>query len=333
LEGKGRVVFRRRKQAAEDSIPIFFCTDIHGSNVCFKKFVNAAKFYGTRILILGGDVTGKMVVPIAKQDAGHYLTSFAGQDMRFSTQEELNGFVTRTSNMGFYPKVMSEGDFQDIKSEPEAQENLFRELIKERLYEWLEYADDKLGGSGVELFAAPGNDDFFEVDDILASSSLITLLEMQVHQLTEHHEILTTGWTNRTPWNTERECSEEELEERLRTMVDKVSDVRRCIFNIHCPPYNSKIDVCPKLDDDLRVVYEMGNPVLAPAGSTAVRKVIEETAPMLGLHGHIHEGRGESRVGQTLCLNPGSVYSEGVLNGVIVTLRRDAVADYQFTQG
>jgi Icc-related predicted phosphoesterase len=109
--------------------------------------------------------------------------------------------------------------------------------------------------------------------------------------------------------------------------------MERCIFNIHCPPYNSKIDVCPKLDDDLRVVYEMGNPVTAPVGSTAVRKIIEEARPMLGLHGHIHEGRGEAQVGTTLCLNPGSVYSEGVLNGALVTLSKDRIVDYQFTQG
>jgi Icc-related predicted phosphoesterase len=326
-------MFRRRKKSAGDSWLIYFCTDIHGSNVCFKKFISAASFYGSQILILGGDVTGKMVVPIAKQDAGTYLTSFAGQAMSFATNEELESFVKRTSDMGFYPKVMSEGDFRDIKRSPEAQEELFKALIRQRLGEWLDYAGEKLSGRSVEVFAAPGNDDFFEVDEILASSGVIKLLEMQVHRLTEHHEVLTTGWTNPTPWNTERECSEDELEDRLRTMVDKVDDLERCIFNVHCPPYNSKIDVCPKVDEELRVVYEMGNPVSVPVGSTAVRKVIEEARPLIGLHGHVHEGRGEARIGRTLCLNPGSVYSEGVLNGVLVTLERDRVADYQFTQG
>jgi Icc-related predicted phosphoesterase len=326
-------MFRRKKRSTGNSTLIFFCTDIHGSNVCFKKFISAAGFYGSRVLILGGDVTGKMVVPIAKQDSGSYLTSFAGEAMSFETQEELDGFVKRTSDMGFYPEVMSEADFRDLKALPDAQEELFKKLIRKRLEEWLDYADDKLSGTDVRVFAAPGNDDFFEVDEILSSSRVITLLEMQVHQLTEHHEVLTTGWTNPTPWKTERECSEDELEDRLRTMVDKVHDIERCIFNVHCPPYNSKIDACPKVDDELRVVYEMGNPVMTSAGSTAVRRIIEEAQPMAGLHGHIHEGRGEARLGLTLCLNPGSVYSEGVLNGVLVTLEKDGVADYQFTQG
>jgi Icc-related predicted phosphoesterase len=72
---------------------------------------------------------------------------------------------------------------------------------------------------------------------------------------------------------------------------------------------------------------------MAPAGSTAVREAIEELQPLVGLHGHIHEGRGETKIGRTLCLNPGSVYSEGVLNGVLLTLADGQVRDYQFTQG
>ena len=120
---------------------------------------------------------------------------------------------------------------------------------------------------------------------------------------------------------------------RLSSMLDQVQDMERCIFNIHVPPNNSKIDICPKLDENMKVVYDMGNPVMAPAGSTAVREAIERHQPLMGLHGHIHEGRGETKIGRTLCLNPGSVYSEGVLNGLLVTLADGRVKDYQFTQG
>ena len=70
---------------------MFFCTDLHGSDVCFKKFVNAADFYGTQILIMGGDVTGKMVVPIARQPSGVYLTSFAGEDLEFTSDDGGGG--------------------------------------------------------------------------------------------------------------------------------------------------------------------------------------------------------------------------------------------------
>jgi Icc-related predicted phosphoesterase len=324
---------RKKQQSATQGTRVFFCTDLHGSDVCFKKFINAADFYGTQILIMGGDVTGKMVVPIAEQSSGSYLTSFAGDSLEFSSEEDVTGFKKQLRNMGFYPALMSEDEFREIKASQDEQDRLFKELIRERLEQWVTYADEKLRGSGVQVFAAPGNDDFFEVDDLLDASDSIELLEMKVHHLTDDHEIVTSGWTNPTPWNTERECSEEELATRLKSMFDQVQDMERCIFNIHVPPNNSKIDICPKLDENMKVVYDMGNPVMAPAGSTAVRNAIEQLQPLMGLHGHIHEGRGETKIGRTLCLNPGSVYSEGVLNGVLVTLADGQVRDYQFTQG
>jgi Icc-related predicted phosphoesterase len=327
------MAFGRKKRSSTAGTRVFFCTDLHGSDVCFKKFVNAADFYGTQILIMGGDVTGKMVVPIAKQPSGVYLTTFAGDDLEFTSDDEVASFRKQLANMGFYPADMDEEEFREIKSSQEEQDRLFRELIRARLEQWLDYADNKLNGSGVQVFAAPGNDDFFEVDDLLSASGTIELLEMKVHHLTDEHEIITSGWTNPTPWNTERECSEEELATRLQSMLDQVQDMERCIFNIHVPPNNSKIDICPKLDENMKVVYDMGNPVMAPAGSTAVRDAIEHHQPLMGLHGHIHEGRGETKIGRTLCLNPGSVYSEGVLNGLLVTLADGQVKDYQFTQG
>jgi uncharacterized protein len=327
------VAFGRKKRSTTPGTRIFFCTDLHGSDVCFKKFVNAADFYGTEILIMGGDVTGKMVVPIAQQPSGAYLTSFAGEDLEFTSEDEVASFTKQLADMGFYPAPMDEEQFRSIKASQDEQDRLFKELIRKRLEQWIEYVEGKLRGTGVRVFAAPGNDDFFEVDELLASSNTIELLEMKVHRLTDEHEILTSGWTNPTPWNTERECSEDELAKRLESMFAEVTDMERCIFNLHVPPSNSKIDICPKLDENMKVVYDMGNPVMAPAGSVAVREAIERLQPLVGLHGHIHEGRGETKIGRTLCLNPGSVYSEGVLNGLLLTLAEGQVRDYQFTQG
>ncbi len=327
------MAFGRKKRPTTPGTRIFFCTDLHGSDVCFKKFVNAADFYGTEILIMGGDVTGKMVVPIAKQPSGAYLTSFAGDDLEFTSEDEVATFKKQLANMGFYPAAMDEEEFRVIKASQDEQDRLFRDLIRRRLEQWMEYVEDKLNGTGVQVFAAPGNDDFFEVDELLAASNTIELLEMKVHRLTDDHEIITSGWTNPTPWNTERECTEDDLAKRLDSMFAEVQDMERCIFNLHVPPNNSKIDICPKLDENMKVVYDMGNPVMAPAGSVAVREAIERLQPLVGLHGHIHEGRGETRIGRTLCLNPGSVYSEGVLNGLLLTLAEGQVRDYQFTQG
>jgi uncharacterized protein len=321
-----------RKRDSSDELTIFFATDLHGSNVCFKKFVNAGKFYGASVLILGGDVTGKMMVPIAEQEDGAYLTSFAGKGVRLQTEDEVASFESQVSDMGFYPKVMSEERFQELHGDADAQEEVFHELIRKRLEEWIDYARPRLAEQGVKCFAAPGNDDAFFVDEILAESEAIELLEGRVIEL-DGMEMLTTGWSNETPWNTERETTEDELRSMIMSMIDRLSHPENAIFNIHVPPHATALDQCPKLDENLRPVSSGGNPVMISAGSTAVRELIEAHQPLLGLHGHIHEGRGIARIERTYCVNPGSTYSEGVLNGSLIRLRQGEVRDVHLTQG
>ena len=321
-----------RKRASADELKIFFATDLHGSNVCFKKFVNAGKFYGASVLILGGDVTGKMVVPIARQQDGSFITSFAGKEMRLGNEEEVAAFEQRIADMGFYPAVMSEEEFQDVRASEDGQDRLFRALTERRLEEWMEYARDRLAGQEIKCFAAPGNDDGFFVDDILAASGVIELLEGRVVEL-DGLEVLTTGWSNETPWKTERECTESQLKERVLGMVEQLTDPAKSVFNIHVPPHKTNLDQCPQLDEELRPVHSGGNPVMTSAGSTAVREAIETYQPALGLHGHIHEGRGVTKIGRTVCVNPGSVYSEGMLNGSLIRIRDGEVRDVQLTQG
>jgi len=320
------------KKSKSDELGIFFATDVHGSNTCFKKFVNAGKFYDVGILILGGDVTGKMVVPIARQGDASHLTSFAGKDVKLESPQAVADFSRRISDMGFYPSEMTEEEFRDLKSSPEKQEELFHSLIRKRLEEWVEFARPRLVESGIRCFAAPGNDDGFFVDEIIQSSGVIELLEMRVIQL-DGLEMLSTGWSNKTPWNTERECTEPELKERLMTMISQMKAPERGIFNIHVPPHKTNLDQCPQLDADLRPVSAGGNPVMTSAGSTAVRELIEAYQPILSLHGHIHEGRGKTKIGRTLCVNPGSNYSEGVLDGSVIRISAGQVRDVQLTQG
>ncbi len=109
--------------------------------------------------------------------------------------------------------------------------------------------------------------------------------------------------------------------------------MKRCVFNVHVPPHGTVLDQCPKLDDKLQVVYEMGNPVQMHAGCKAVLDAIRQHQPLLGIHGHIHEGRGNIRVGQTVCVNPGSVYPEGILQGAMIILEDGKIAQTNLTQG
>ena len=321
-----------RKRDSGDDLAIFFATDLHGSNVCFKKFVNAGRFYGATVLILGGDVTGKMMVPIARQEDGSYLSWFAGKRVRLEADAEVASFEAKISDMGFYPKVMSEEEFQELRDDPEGQEALFHELIRNRLEEWIEYARPRLAKQQLKCYAAPGNDDAFFVDELLAESGAIELLEGRVVEV-GGLEMLTTGWSNETPWKTERETSETKLRAMIVEMIDRLEHPENAIFNIHVPPHATALDQCAKLDEDLRPVSSGGNPVMTSAGSTAVRELIETHQPLLGLHGHIHEGRGIARVARTVCVNPGSNYSEGILNGSLIRLGKGEVRDVHLTQG
>jgi Icc-related predicted phosphoesterase len=91
------------------------------------------------------------------------------------------------------------------------------------------------------------------------------------------------------------------------------------------------LDDAPELDENLRPKYA-GNAV-RPVGSHALREAIEKYQPLLGLHGHIHEGRGAIRIGHTLCINPGSMYEQGSLLGALIQLGPNKIETYVLTSG
>jgi uncharacterized protein len=126
----------------------------------------------------------------------------------------------------------------------------------------------------------------------------ITMAEGKILDLDGHYNMLSTGWSNPTPWDTHRECSEEELAAKIEAMASKVSDIDRCVFNLHAPPFGSGLDEAPELDENLRPKYAGRS--LIPVGSTAVRDAIMKYQPPLALTGHIHEGRGIKRMKKTL---------------------------------
>jgi uncharacterized protein len=326
-------VFWRKKDKSDSEVKIFFASDLHGSNICFKKFVNGAQFYGADVLVLGGDLTGKAVIPIAEQADGTFLAFQHGESVRINDRSELDEFMKRQGNMGFYPTVMPEADYQRMRANPEAQADLFKRLVLERVREWATFAESKLKGTDIPLVAIPGNDDFHEIDAILTQAPHIDFHEMQVCEFKGGYQMLYCGGSTPTPWDTEREYSEAEFRTKFSELLPQVTDMSRCIFNVHVPPFGTTLDACPKLDKDLQVVYDMGLPVQTHAGCQTLFDIIKEHQPLLGLHGHVHEGRAKINIGKTICVNPGSVYPEGILQGAMVTLRHDQVAQVNLTQG
>jgi len=146
--------------------------------------------------------------------------------------------------------------------------------------------------------------------------------------------MISCGYSNMTPWNCPRDFPEEELNKKISEMTAQVEEMEKCIFNLHCPPFNTMLDQAPKLDKDLNPSVQPGGGLeMAPVGSTAVREAIQKHQPLLGLHGHIHESKGTFKIGRTLCMNPGSEYAERILRGLLLDIDGNRVKDFMFTSG
>lgn len=298
---------------------LFYATDIHGSTACWQKFINGADFYDADVLVLGGDTTGKAIFPIV-DEGDRYTYSRQGDDHEITEEDELDDLLESLENTGYYPYVMDRQEYEALKQEDGAddrQDEIFISEMTSRIDEWIEFAEDRLDETPV--YACPGNDDPFEIDEVWQSSDRIELVEGDVVDIDGEYQMVSSGWTHPTPWDTDREEPEEQLHDRLERVVEKVDDYDRAIFNFHEPPYDSQLDEAPELDEDLRPKF--GAQSTEPVGSEAVREVIEEYQPPLSLHGHIHESRGQTQIGETTAINPGSVYSEGSLQGAVIDLR------------
>jgi Icc-related predicted phosphoesterase len=312
---------------------IYFATDIHGSEVCWRKFLNAAKFYDVDTLILGGDVSGKAVVPVVAAPGGGFLVrQFSGD--RVLTPEETGAAETRIRDMGFYPYRTTDEELDATWDRPEAVERVFLTEMRQTLTRWLDLAGQRLAGTGIRLYAMTGNDDPPELQQMLRDSPVLTETEDSLLDLGEGIQMISFGYSNPTPWNTPRELDDDEIERRIEKMALRVDRPERAVFNLHVPPARTSIDKAPALDASLKPVVKGGAMVMQSVGSEGVRRILERHQPMLGLHGHIHESRGAVRLGGTLSINPGSEYGDGILRGAVLELDgRRGVRHYQLPSG
>jgi uncharacterized protein len=317
------------KKPSKPPYRIFFATDVHGSDRCFRKFLAAAGIYNADALILGGDVAGKAIVPIVAKGS-EYSYSFQGSTATVAA-DDLGEVEAAMNFNGFYPRVTEQAEVDQMTEDPDYVVKIFEETIKDQVAGWCDLTAERLADD-VRCIITPGNDDPRVIDGVLAAAPRIDCPELATVEVGPVY-LSSLGNTNRTPWDTDREFDEDELTEQIRTMVSGFTD-HPLMFNFHCPPYDTGLDTAMKLDDDFRPVLSKGNPVEIPVGSTAVRKAIEEYEPVVGLHGHIHESAKASKLGPSWIFNPGSEYGSGVLRGLIVDLEEDGqVRDHLFTHG
>jgi Icc-related predicted phosphoesterase len=311
---------------------IYFVTDLHGSSKCFRKFLNAGPVYGADVMILGGDLAGKAIQSIVRQPGGRYRCNFIGTDHEVAEGPDLEALEKLIADHGYYPYRAEPGELE-ARKDAGTLDDLFLELMNARLEGWLSLADERLRPQGKRLLFMLGNDDPPPLARLLDSAPWGEHDEGKIVWLDDNHEMISWGFSNRTPWNSYREQDEPALGAALAKMAAGLAHPERSVVNVHVPPFDTQLDEAPVLDDKLQVQQVLGQVKMAPVGSTAVCDFLTERQPLLGLHGHIHESSGIRRIGRTIAINPGSDYSTGTLNGALITLEKDKVSAHQLVRG
>ena len=310
-------------------LKIFYAADLHGGETAFRKFTNAGKFYNADLVIFGGDFTGKMVVPIVEK-GGVYSCTYYGSTVKVKKVKELPDLERNLRDAGFYPLVISEADLNKL-NENDA-ERIIKEKQLEVLKEWVKLADERFAKAEIPCIIIPGSVDDYYLDDVLNSGNHVQNGDGKIIEV-NGYEVVSIGGGKPSVFKNPRERSEEELAAKINALCAQVKDMSKCIFNIHIPPYDTDLDRGTLYDEDLKPVLDGDSLATAPTGSKAVREAIEKYQPLLSLHGNVHESRGVTRIGKTICINAGTDYDQGMLRGALIDISSDGALSYTLTAG
>jgi Icc-related predicted phosphoesterase len=313
------------------TVRLFYAGDVHGSERCFRKFINAAAFYEADVLVMGGDITGKVMTPLIEERPGRYTATVFGRVEKAKRPRDVEELEEQIRFNGFYPYRCTPEEYERLAAEDSYREHVMSEVMVEGVRHWMRFADERLAGTSVRCLIMPGNDDEFAIDAVLASERVENPDERVVR--IGDYQMLSSSWANPTPWDSPREESEEQLAARFGRVAAALDPDLPALFNLHVPPYETGLDTAAQLDESLGVVTTGGQPNLVPVGSKAVRDIITARQPLVGMHGHIHESRNVAKLGRTICINPGSNYADGVLDGALIDLDGPSVSSYQLVSG
>jgi Icc-related predicted phosphoesterase len=299
---------------------ILYGSDFHGSEAVYRKFLASGVQYKVNALMVGGDVTGKAMVPVIHQGGGKYRGHLFGADKVASTPSELEALKKAISNVGFYPIVLEQDEAAELEGDPAKMGARFEQEMCSRVRDWMKLAEEKLTPQHITLYFMAGNDDLYSIDKVVAEFEHIRNPDMACFDLEGEYQVVGLSNANMTPWRCARDIEEPELAAKLDQLVAMMPRPERTVAVIHVPPINSGLDTCPDLDKNLKIITQGGQVVMKSAGSPAVRAFIEKVQPLLTLHGHIHESPGHTRIGRTLMINAGSEYAEGIMKAAIINL-------------
>jgi uncharacterized protein len=313
---------------------IFYSVDVHGADTVWRKWISAISMYECDCLMLCGDLAGKALVPLIDFGKGYYKSGYYGREVKLKTEEEMLDWEQKLANGGIYSCRINKKELDDLQKHPEKVDEIMKREVVKRMNSWLDLLCEKIDTSKVLSIVMPGNDDPIELDEAIkghADRNIIYPTDKVVDL--GGHELISLEYVTPTPWDTPRETSEDGIREMLETKVSWIKDVPNSIWNIHCPPKDTDIDLAPQLSKELKVQSGAEGVKMIHVGSQGVRDVIEKYQPLMGLHGHIHESSGFTFINKTLCVNPGSEYGEGLLRGFIIELTPTEIVKYWKVQG
>jgi uncharacterized protein len=312
---------------------IFFVADLHGSAICWRKFINAAKVYRADVLLVGGDIAAKTLTPLLSSGR-EWKATLDGTARTASNPTELESVEAWLRDGATVPFRTTPGEWEDLRARSGALDQVFERLAGEELHRWLEWARLRLAGTSTRLLVGLGNDDLTSMEEVIARDGFAELTDREIVQIDDVHEMLTLPYSNPTPWKTHRELPETEITRYLDEGMGRLRAPENAVLNAHVPPSGTPLDLAPRLDASLtKVMAPGGETDLVHVGSTAVRAALERYHPLLGLHGHIHESRGSTTFGRTIAMNCGSAYTEGALLGALLDLGGKEVRSSVLTSG
>lgn len=310
---------------------IFFATDLHGSEPCFKKFLRAGTFYGADILFLGGDYGAKELVLFSNSEKGVDTFSGSGQHQHFASTDDFDRYVLWCKASGRLMKRVDASVLQHIA--PASYHDLFDRTLNDTFATWAEMARDAFRRDGIPIYVIPGNDDSPRTDHYFTSEPFVFMHRRTAELRASLITLLGWGGSNPTPWHTPREYPEHQIRSELEQALKLRSHAGPMVLLAHPPPFGCGLDLVPEITKTLSYRLSFGSSAMVPIGSSAVREFVEEHQPLIGLFGHVHEGRGYHMIGQTLCINPGSAFHTGRLLGCILSITDGRVDDFQLTDG
>jgi Icc-related predicted phosphoesterase len=312
---------------------ILYGSDFHGSETVFRKFIASGFQYKADVLMVGGDVTGKAMIPVIHQGQGRYVGTWFGKQAVATDPADLEKIKKEISSVGFYPIVLEKDEAEELENQPEKMAARFEAEMCQRVCEWMALADEKLTPQKMLLYFMAGNDDLASIDTAIAEYKSIRNPDMNHSEIEGGYEVVGLSNANMTPWRCARDVEEDILEQKLETLAGMIQHPERTIAILHVPPFGSGLDICPELDKNLKIITQGGQVVMKSAGSTAVKAFIEKVQPMLTLHGHIHESPGHVHIGRTLSINAGSEYAEAILKSAIINLEDGKVKGHLLISG